>query len=89
MKQQAIFVAVTVALLSSLIAAPAFADADHKYPQSPSTNSRATAQVTGAAVSEEYAEDGYGADAMSAAQSGTPSASKSFAVNGRSIYSNP
>ncbi|MCW3581341.1 hypothetical protein K6Y33_37270, partial [Burkholderia cenocepacia] len=89
MKEIAAFVALTIALVSSLIAAPAFADADHKYPQLPSVAASANAQAAGATVRKEYGQDGYGNDATSAAQSGVRSASESFMINDRSLYRNP
>ncbi|HGO6129136.1 MULTISPECIES: hypothetical protein [Burkholderia cepacia complex] len=89
MKQQAIFVAVSVAFLSGLIASPAFADADHKYPQSSTPSSRSNAPVSAAPVSQEFAQDGYGADVTSSTQSGTRPASDPLPVDGRSIYGHP
>ncbi|WP_155836454.1 hypothetical protein [Burkholderia sp. AU4i] len=89
MKQHATFFAVTVAFLSSLLAGPAFADADHKYPQSTSTDAVTNTQVSGAAVSREYARDSYGAEASGTTQSGTRSRPDLFTVNGRSLYANP
>ncbi|WP_323120083.1 hypothetical protein [Burkholderia alba] len=94
MKQSATLAAAAVVLLSSLGAAPAFADADHDYPPSRAAAPRTVAQESTAAP--DYAQSSYGANTAGATQAGkraTPAGLRAdhdpFTINGRSMYSQP